>query len=187
MEIQEKEEIYRYVYFNTTLGWMGIASSDQGIRAIVLPQKERKMVTRELRKQLPPNANMLFDFYYFSEISEAFKHYFRKRSVIFDFPLDINRGNVFERKVWDATCSVPHGEIRTYKWVAQEIGYPEAARPVASALRYNPLPIIIPCHRVVTSEYSREGYSRGFEWKRKLLEIERRGRVLSDFCTIKET
>ena len=181
MEIQEKQEIYRYVYFNTLFGWMGIASTDQGIRAIVLPQKERKMVTRELKKQLPPNANMLFDFYYFSEVIETFKHYFRKRSVIFDFPLDINRGNAFEKKVWDVTCSVSHGEIRTYKWVAQEIVYPDAVSPVVSALRYNPLPIIIPCHRVIASEYSRESYSRGFEWKRKLLEIERMGKVMGAF------
>ncbi|MFH1095940.1 MAG: methylated-DNA--[protein]-cysteine S-methyltransferase [Candidatus Desantisbacteria bacterium] len=176
MEITEKQEIYRYVYFNTQLGWMGIASSDQGIRALVLPQKERKMVTRELKKQLPPQSNMIFDYYSFSNISEAFKQYFRKRFVMFDFPLDINRGDAFERRVWSVTCSVPYGEVRTYRWIAQELGYPNAVSPVSSALRYNPLPLIIPCHRVVMSEYSREGYYRGFEWKKKLLEIERRGR-----------
>ncbi|PIP41749.1 hypothetical protein CO110_08000 [Candidatus Desantisbacteria bacterium CG_4_9_14_3_um_filter_40_11] len=177
MKIPEKQEIYRYVYFNTQLGWMGVASSDQGIRALVLPQKERRMVTRELKRQLPLQSNMIFDYYSFSDISDSFKQYFKKRFVMFDFPLDINRGDAFERKVWEVTCSVPYGEIRTYKWVAQKLGYQNAVSPVSSALRYNPLPLIIPCHRVVMGEYSREGYSRGFEWKKKLLEIERRGRT----------
>jgi O-6-methylguanine DNA methyltransferase len=166
-------EVYRYVYFKTQLGWIGIAATERGIRALILPQKERKMVTRALRKQIPKDAEIIFDSYYFADIKDAFKQYFSKKEVTFDFPLDINRGNAFERKVWEITRSVPHGKVQTYKWIAERVGFPNAIKSVSSALRYNPLPIIIPCHRIVGSKYGIEYYSRGFEWRKKLLELER--------------
>jgi len=85
----------------------------------------------------------------------------------------------FAKKVYRAVLSIPLGEVRTYKWVAKRIGHPGAYRAVGSALNKNPWPIIIPCHRVVASDASLGGYSRGLKKKRRLLALEKmiRGQV----------
>ena len=79
----------------------------------------------------------------------------------------------FSKKVYKAVLSIPLGEVRTYKWVARRIGNPRACRAVGQALKDNPWPIIIPCHRVIASNGNLGGYSRGIKRKRKLLELEK--------------
>ena len=81
-------------------------------------------------------------------------------------------GTDFEKKVWVALTEIPFGETRTYKWVAEKIGKPSAARAVGRALSKNPIPIVIPCHRVIESDGSLGGYSSGVDIKRRLLEME---------------
>lgn len=78
----------------------------------------------------------------------------------------------FERKVYLAVSSIPYGEIRTYKWVAERIGHPKAVRAVGQALKKNPLPFFVPCHRVVKSNGGLGGYKYGASWKKKLLQME---------------
>ncbi|MCK5013385.1 MAG: MGMT family protein [Candidatus Omnitrophica bacterium] len=81
----------------------------------------------------------------------------------------------FQWKVFSVTASIPLGETRSYKWVARQVGSPEAARAVGQALRHNPYPVIIPCHRVIKQDGTLGGYAGGAgEKKAKLLEIERR-------------
>jgi O-6-methylguanine DNA methyltransferase len=79
----------------------------------------------------------------------------------------------FAKKVYGVVLSIPLGEVRTYKWVAQKAGYPRAFRAVGTALRKNPYPLIIPCHRVVACGGKLGGYSRGLQRKRRLLDLER--------------
>lgn len=79
----------------------------------------------------------------------------------------------FTRKVYRVVLSIPLGETRTYKWVARKIGKPKAARAVGQALKKNPYPLIIPCHRVVASDGKLGGYSRGVGKKRALIDLER--------------
>ncbi|RJQ43805.1 MAG: methylated-DNA--[protein]-cysteine S-methyltransferase [Nitrospiraceae bacterium] len=81
-------------------------------------------------------------------------------------------GTEFEKKVWSVLKKIPFGETRTYKWVAEKIGKPAAARAVGQALSKNPIPIVIPCHRVIESDGSLGGYSSGVEVKKRLLEME---------------
>lgn len=78
----------------------------------------------------------------------------------------------FQKKVYNAVRQIPRGEVRTYAWVARKIGRSVAARAVGTALRKNPLPIIIPCHRVVRSDGSIGRYALGEDLKRQLLELE---------------
>ncbi|MFZ3063637.1 MAG: MGMT family protein [Actinomycetota bacterium] len=80
----------------------------------------------------------------------------------------------FEKKVYLAVSAIPYGETRSYAWVAEQIGRPGAARAVGQALKRNPLPMIIPCHRVVKSCGDLGGYKYGRRWKEKLLEMERK-------------
>lgn len=81
-------------------------------------------------------------------------------------------GTDFEKAVWQALSEIPFGETRTYKWLAEKIGRPNASRAVGQALGRNPLPIIIPCHRIIESDGSLGGYSGGIDIKRRLLDME---------------
>lgn len=86
--------------------------------------------------------------------------------------LDIRCGTPFQRKVWLQIARIPRGQTRSYAWLARAIGKPKAYRAVAKACGANPLPIVIPCHRVIASDGSIGGFSGGIETKRKLLESE---------------
>lgn len=78
----------------------------------------------------------------------------------------------FQRKVLEVTKTIPYGETRNYKWVAGRIGNPKAARAVGQALKKNPYPEIIPCHRVIRSDGKLGGYSKGTQEKKQLLKKE---------------
>lgn len=80
----------------------------------------------------------------------------------------------FERQVYQAVSQIPHGETRSYRWVAERVGRPKAVRAVGRALNKNPLPLIVPCHRVIKSNGQTGGYKYGVQCKVKLLEIEGR-------------
>ena len=79
----------------------------------------------------------------------------------------------FERSVYRATCTIPFGETRSYGWVARKAGVPRGARAAGRALHRNPLPYIVPCHRVIRADGGLGGFSRGVEVKKRLLELER--------------
>jgi methylated-DNA-[protein]-cysteine S-methyltransferase len=81
-------------------------------------------------------------------------------------------GTRFDKKVWQTLKKIPYGQTRTYQWLAEEVGSPKGARAVGGSLSRNPLPIIIPCHRIICSDGSLGGYSSGIQIKKRLLEIE---------------
>jgi O-6-methylguanine DNA methyltransferase len=107
----------------------------------------------------------------FSPLFRLFDRYFTGIDVRFDLPLDL-KGTDFERAVWEALRTIPHGEVRNYGWVARIVGRPGGARAVGNACGKNPVPIIVPCHRVILSSGRIGGYSGGIGMKRALLEIE---------------
>lgn len=78
----------------------------------------------------------------------------------------------FEKKVYKAILKIPLGETRSYKWVAEQVGSPNATRAVGTALKKNPFAPMVPCHRVIKSDGSLGNYANGQEAKRKLLEME---------------
>jgi len=80
----------------------------------------------------------------------------------------------FAQKVYKVVLTIPIGEVRTYKWVAKKIGKPKAFRAVGQVLKHNPLPLIIPCHRVVSSDKKIGGYIWGKRIKKKILDYERK-------------
>lgn len=98
--------------------------------------------------------------------------YFKGENCRFTQEIVMLSGTDFERQVWLALAGIPFGETRTYKWVAEKVGNPGAVRAVGRALSKNPVPIIIPCHRVIESDGSLGGYSSGAHRKRRLLELE---------------
>ncbi len=97
--------------------------------------------------------------------------YFAGELQIFDLPLELI-GTEFQKKVWAALLTIPFGETRSYTEIAVQIGAPRAVRAVGAANGRNPIPIIVPCHRVIGASGSLVGFGGGLEWKRKLLDLE---------------
>lgn len=98
--------------------------------------------------------------------------FFAAKQVEFDVPLDLRLGTEFQQRVWIATRKIPYGSVQTYGWVAEEMGEKKAARAVGAALGANPIPIIVPCHRVLAAGNRIGGFSRGIDEKLKLLALE---------------
>lgn len=87
-------------------------------------------------------------------------------------PLDLSRGTKFRLRVWAELLRIPRGETRSYGEVADELGKRRAARAVGGACGANPVPVLIPCHRVLAANGGLGGFSGGLEWKRRLLALE---------------
>ena len=107
------------------------------------------------------------------QVGDILDQYFAGESVDFgEIPIEIEVGTDFQKSVWDTIHNIPHGEVRSYKWIAEKIGRPKAVRAVGNATGSNPITIIIPCHRVVGSNGNLGGYGGGLERKQKLLTLE---------------
>jgi methylated-DNA-[protein]-cysteine S-methyltransferase len=99
------------------------------------------------------------------------REYFAGKRRIFDVTLDLH-GTEFQKKCWRALLRIPYGETRTYAQIAKAVGNPRGFRAVGMANHDNPVPIIVPCHRVLASDGTLGGYGGGLDVKRKLLELE---------------
>jgi methylated-DNA-[protein]-cysteine S-methyltransferase len=97
--------------------------------------------------------------------------YFTRRRRQFDLPLAA-AGTSFQQSVWQALAAIPYGELRSYRDIAQVIGKPTAMRAVGTANGRNPLPIVVPCHRVIGSNGTLTGFAGGLQIKSYLLELE---------------
>ena len=86
--------------------------------------------------------------------------------------MDWSSGTPFQRKVWKAITRIPYGRVRSYQWVATRVGGKQYARAVGMALGANPVPIIVPCHRIIAHDGSLGGFSCGLPVKRRLLKLE---------------
>jgi methylated-DNA-[protein]-cysteine S-methyltransferase len=113
--------------------------------------------------------------------AEQLAGYFAGTLTEFDLPLSVRGGTPFERAVWAGIAAIPYGEMRTYGEIAVDVGDREAARAVGIACNHNPLPILVPCHRVVGVGGKLVGFGGGLPRKRFLLELEARVRIEQEF------
>ncbi len=102
---------------------------------------------------------------------DQFRLYFAGKLQTFDLPLEII-GTGFQKRVWSALRDIPYGKTRSYSQIAREIGAPRAVRAVGAANGRNPIPIIVPCHRVIGASGKLVGFGGGLDWKRFLLDLE---------------
>jgi methylated-DNA-[protein]-cysteine S-methyltransferase len=159
----------KYITFNTDMGWIGILSSAKGLLGTTLPQPS----IDEVRQLLDDNvSHAIWSPHLFKDLMERLKVYFSGHRTTFPDKLDLSRATHFQREVWEITRLIPYGETRSYAWVAEQVKKPGAARAVGQALGKNPLPIIVPCHRVIASDGKLGGFSGGVEMKRYLLSLE---------------
>jgi O-6-methylguanine DNA methyltransferase len=146
-----------------------MGGSEAGLALLTLPKSSRKTALSEI-KELAADAGE--DTSVFSDLPNRLQRYFNGEKILFTDRLDLSGATTFQRAVWKATLSIPYGETRTYAWVAQQMGKPRALRAVGKALARNPLPIIVPCHRVIASSGNLGGFSGGLALKKRLLELE---------------
>ncbi len=151
------------------MGWLGIIGSASGLRQVTLPRPSapevRKLLGDGLKhaEQSPP---------LFKEITERLIVYFRGQQVSFPDRLDLSGATPFQCAVWEMTRLIPYGETRSYSWVAEQMKKPKATRAVGQALGRNPVPIIVPCHRVLAVNGKLGGFTGGIEMKKHLLNLE---------------
>ena len=107
------------------------------------------------------------------EVEKQLREYFEGKRIKFEISLN-PKGTEFMKKVWKELLNIPYGETRTYKEIAEKIGNSKASRAVGMANNKNPIPIIIPCHRVIGSNNKLVGYALGLDMKKYLLDLERK-------------
>ena len=160
--------LVRYHSFPTPLGDLCVAYGDSGIVRARLGKSAEAFAaevaaaagSEPVADEVPPAsvARLVADFFAGKRLRvEAF---------------DLDAEGEFEREVLRAALAIPWGEVRSYAWLAREVGQPGAARAVGQALGRNPVPVLIPCHRAVRSDGGLGGYAFGLELKQRLLELE---------------
>lgn len=149
---------------------MGVIGSHQGLKKIILPQESMEEVLLQLKDSY--SLTNEDDFAPFADLPQKLRRYLAGEPVDFPDKLDLEGATVFQARVWKTARTIPYGETRSYAWLAGQLGYVKAARAVGQALGKNPLPIIIPCHRVISSDGGLGGFSAGLELKKYLLRME---------------
>jgi methylated-DNA-[protein]-cysteine S-methyltransferase len=152
----------------TELGWIGLALNGCGLCAVTLPTPDARQAEEQLRRQgvtepLPEEEARGWP--------EKLRRYARGESTVFDGETDLSRGTQFQQTVWRALLDIPCGETRTYGQIADQIGRPRVMRAVGQAVGANPLPVVVPCHRVVAAN-GLGGFGGGLALKKKLLRLE---------------
>ena len=146
-----------------------IATTQDGVEEVRLGRGSRTMVSRQHAKNSHPSAHR-----WRVKAQKELRSYLSGRSRSFSTPCDLRGLPAFTHAVLKAAAQIPYGEVRSYPWLAQRLGKPKAARAVGNALARNPIPIIIPCHRVVRSNGTLGGYALGTGLKKRLLEMEKK-------------
>jgi len=161
----------RTLIFKSHWGWMGISESEKGIQGIALPKRSKRAVESDL-KALSSEPGQRGESARLETARRQLLDYLAGKRHTFDMPLDLSHGTAFQRQVWRTLQRVPYGKLRSYQWIAARVGGRQYARAVGNAVGANPIPIVIPCHRIVAQDASLGGFSGGLSMKRKLLSLE---------------
>lgn len=160
----------RYGLMDSPVGDLLIVVTDEGVADIgYLVNHSRDEVFAELEERgiLATESSIPVE-----PVRDQLREYFAHRRTAFTLPVDLFGVTPFTRDVLRATAEVPFGEVRTYQGIASAIGRPSASRAVGNALGRNPVPVIVPCHRVIRSDGSMGWYTGGPHIKERLLDIE---------------
>lgn len=163
---------------STPLGTFGVVLTAQGLSRLTLPNEPLERCESWIRRWAP-GATLLHDGRRLKDLKEQLAAYCEGQICELDVPIDL-RGTAFQRQVWEAVRSIRYGEVRTYAQIAEAIGRPKAVRAVGAANGLNPVPIVVPCHRVIGSNGKLVGYAGGLDMKQRLLELEQAVRTAAD-------
>ena len=165
----ETQKVY-CTSFDSRIGRIYVASTDDGVCKISVPKESRKDFFAWLKEHFDPDA-VVDNRSRNKDVIDQLTRYFNGRLAKFTCPVDLI-GTPFQIRVWKELTKIPYGTTITYKHLAKRVAAPKAFQAVGRANGQNPLPIIIPCHRVLGSNGALVGYSCGVKTKEFLLRLE---------------
>lgn len=163
------KKIY-YTALDTKIGKIYLAGSEKGLKQLALTPREWHRFVEKIGRE--DRAKLVLDESKLKNIRQKLKNYLAGRKVRFNQEFDWEGFTPFQKKVWKQMLKIPYGETRSYKWLAEKINI-RSPRAVGQACGSNPLPIVVPCHRVIASDGSLGGYGGGLGLKAKLLNLEK--------------
>jgi O-6-methylguanine DNA methyltransferase len=163
------EKIYYSSFDSPFLGKVFVASTEKGICMVDFLTPEKSFL-KELKGRFP--GELVRDDRRNGRVISQLKKYLGGKLRRFDCRLDM-MGTPFQKKVWAALAKIPYGQTRSYQDIARAIGHPKAFRAVGNANGSNPMPLIIPCHRVIESNGGLGGFGHGLKVKKQLLDFEK--------------
>lgn len=149
---------FKQSLLKTDVGNLLLTFSDEGLHTVQFNAKDEDVIFEKSDK---------------NQYVDQLKEYVVGTRKTFDLPL-VYVGTQFQIDVWKYIQSIPYGETQTYQHVAEGIGHPHSSRAVGNALHVNPIPLIIPCHRVIRSDGGLGGFGGGINIKQKLLDFEKK-------------
>lgn len=152
------------------IGRLKLVASDKGLAAILWDNDRPLPIHLADLVENPVHATLLY-------AEKELNQYFSGKRKVFSVVLDM-QGTHFQKQVWEALLAIPFGETRSYGQIANQLGNPKATRAVGAANGQNPIPIIVPCHRVIGANGKLTGFGGGLEIKDQLLALEGIGRTL---------
>ena len=170
-------QVIRWRRFDSPFGAMRVAASAAGLVALSWQDESDDAFVAGLERRYGATP-VVRDTDRLARAEEQLTEYFGRRRPRFDLFVDLTALGDFQRAVLDAASGLDFGETVTYAEIARRIGRPKASRAVGNALGRNPIPIIVPCHRVVRTDGTLGGYTGGLRYKRTLLDIEGRTDLL---------
>ena len=164
-----KLDLIEYAFFESSIGTISLASRNKKIIALDIHSKNLYEVKKHLSALYPDGHESEQSF---KTIKLFLDRYLKGEKVDFDVDIDISGETQFTQKVLRELKKIPYGKVRSYLWIGKRLGHTMAARAVGQAVKRNPIPIIIPCHRVIREDGSLGGFSLGIEIKKRLLSLE---------------
>jgi methylated-DNA-[protein]-cysteine S-methyltransferase len=169
------QKMIKYVIFKTKWGYFGLAGTESALFRTELPRPEPKKIESRLLRNLP---DAQFEKSYFKVLQKQITAYFEGASVNFspDINVDFNGFGSFSREVLTTCRNIEFGRTISYSELAKKAGRPAAGRAVGNVMAKNPMPLIIPCHRVLRTDGKMGGFSTpgGISLKRKMLTLEQK-------------
>lgn len=151
------------------MGWVAAVACGASLVRTTLPQRTPEEAASACEVEADserPHAVLL-------SLADDLQRYFDGQAVdLTRHPIDVEGEPAFRRRVLLATRRVPYGQVRTYGWLAGQVGAARAQRAAGQAMRWNPLPLVIPCHRIVRADGKLGGFGGGSDMKRALLQLE---------------
>ncbi len=158
-----------YDCFDSPLGPLWLVAGKAGLSYLIRGKKEDVFLAEILRRTgLKPTKKLN----QMSRWRSPLFRYFSGETITFDGPISFLEGTPFQQKVWQTLLKIPYGSVRSYQWVGDRLGMKRAGRAIGNACGKNPIPVIIPCHRVVRQDGTLGGYTGGTSIKEKLLALE---------------
>ena len=163
-----------YATVDTDFGSMLVAGNGRTLVAIkfAVPPKRTNAAVEALHDELHGYFTLIHDETKVANIAKQVSDYLTSRRKAFDLDLDLCHVTSFRRDVLLETARVPRGQVASYAEIARRVGRPLACRAVGSTMRTNPVPLVVPCHRIVASDGGVGGFGGGLDMKRRLLALE---------------